>query len=74
MQNGIRLVPAKSKAADGVHGKAVGGKGTGKGRGTLLEEHQPNAYGSGVHHRVCIDIEPERLLQGLLAGHAGRDT
>jgi len=52
----------------------MGDKGTGEGRGTLLEEHQPNAYGSGVHHRVCIDIEPERLLQGLLAGHAGRDT
>jgi len=52
----------------------MGDKGTCKGRGTLPEEHQPHAYGSGVHHRVRIDIEPERLLQGLLAGHAGRDT
>ena len=52
----------------------MGDKGTGKGRGTLPEEHQPNAYRSGVHHRVRIDIELERLLQGLLAGHTGRDT
>lgn len=74
MRHGIRVVPAKAKAADRVHPKAVGDKGAGKGGGTLPDEHQSHAYRSGVHHRVCIGIEPERLLQGLPARYAGRNT
>ena len=43
------------------------------GRGTLPEKHAPHAYRSGVHHRILIDLEPERLLPGLPARHAGRN-
>ena len=47
---------------------------TGKRRGTLPDEHKPHAYRSGVHHRVRIDIEPERLLQGVSFRYPRRNT
>lgn len=52
----------------------MGDKGTGKRRGTLPDEHKPHAYRSGVHHRVRIDIEPERLLQGVSFRYPRRNT
>ena len=41
--------------------------------GYTPKEWVPHAYRSGVHHRVLIDLEPERLLPGLPARHAGRN-
>ena len=53
----------------------MGDKGTGKDVEHYLKNTNLTLTGSGVHHRVRIDIEPERLLQGLLlAGHTRRNT
>ncbi len=74
MRYGIRLVPTEGKEMTGYTAKEWVIKERAKDVEHYLTEYEPHAYGSGVHHGVRIDIELERLLQGLLAGHTGRDT
>lgn len=74
MRYGIRCVLPEAKENDRVHDKPVDKDRTGKGRGTLPEKYKSHADRSGVHDRVFIHIEPERLLQGLFARYSRRDT